>query len=813
MLSLTHILSQEKMAEFLRGMQERDRYDAISTIFGTDYFDKYREGFRQVRNTLNSELDKLKIQIKEKNANKEKLQNDVQELKMKVEKNEDADFNNILNEYMDIYPYIKEIKTDLDKLLEFIISNQQDIKIEQKRLQKEYYLLKEIKDELPNLSNIREVHRLLLKEQQLLQHFKNISKLKLKVEQLLSTEKDVKGERLALESLKSSQSESNSKMEFLLSQRKSLLEIIEVININLENFSWQFGLEFLTEIKSRINEQDYKSLNSIFIEMFERYKFIKEKESLKEKKLIQLNALEGTIKKIESTDEMFSAFLSSLNQYMVFVSGELEFCPACGTEGIRKEDILINIKKSQSNVNENLPELEKLSMQTKIELNEIDIEMGAANNIISANQKNIKKILHKFETDLKTVDISISTERENQITLQQKLDLFKLNLKQFEEECRNIGLSGKGNVGEALELKNQELLQEIDKINVKKSLDLRIEKYLPEKFRLKEYNISQINEREQSLNQFILEQENEINRIIRLTKLSEIINMDIKTTDLDNYKIYTVEQIQKLDERLKEISDIENINISLQSIIELNGEKMRLVQLQKDLVQVQNQVVELEGMEMRMTKDIVHLLELMNKSKVALSNLNEKVFLRLKETIQVIFEQINSHPVFTKLDLVMDTYRNNNCLTIHVSKSNSTNDIKANAPYVFSSAQVNSIALSLFLAMSLKQKWSPLQLIGMDDPIQSMDEVNIISFIDLMRLFVEKHKKQIIISTHDQSFYKLILKKFRYYNLATIEYKAYGDKGPVLNVENKGLKMDKVQQELIYEQAKDELLQLDINDN
>ncbi|MFZ3197589.1 AAA family ATPase (plasmid) [Bacillus mycoides] len=238
---------------------------------------------------------------------------------------------------------------------------------------------------------------------------------------------------------------------------------------------------------------------------------------------------------------------------------------------------------------------------------------------------------------------------------------------------------------------------------------------------------------------------------------------------------------------------------------------MRLIGLQKDLVLLKNEVVELESMEVKMNKDIAYLLELMNQSKVALSNLNEKVFLKLKETIQVIFEQINSHPVFTELDLVMDTYRNNNCLTIHVSKSNSTNNIKANAPYVFSSAQVNSIALSLFLAMSLKQKWSPLQLIGMDDPIQSVDEVNIISFIDLMRLFVEKHKKQIIISTHDQSFYKLILKKFRYYNLATIEYKAYGDKGPTLNIKNKGIQKGKLQQELFYERAKDELLQLDSN--
>jgi ABC-type lipoprotein export system ATPase subunit len=210
-----------------------------------------------------------------------------------------------------------------------------------------------------------------------------------------------------------------------------------------------------------------------------------------------------------------------------------------------------------------------------------------------------------------------------------------------------------------------------------------------------------------------------------------------------------------------------------------------------------------------MKKDYDYLYELMNKSTEAISNLNEKVFKQLKETIQIIFEQINSHPIFTKLDLVKDTYRNNNCLTINVYGSN---EVRANAPYVFSSAQVNSIALSVFLALVLKQKWSSLQLVGMDDPIQSMDEVNIISFIDLMRLFVDKHKKQIIISTHDQSFYKMILKKFRYFNLKTIEYEAYGDKGPTIKKHNEEIPNDKIKLELNYEQARDSLLQLDKNE-
>ncbi|HDR4884570.1 TPA: hypothetical protein QCR18_003833 [Bacillus cereus] len=812
MLSLTHILSQEKISEFLRGMQERDRYDAISTIFGTDHFDKYREGFRIVRNSLKSELDKLEVEVRGKRLLKDKLQNEVKELEIKVEKKEDTDFNTELENYITMYPKTKMYKDDLGKLLKSIISNQQDIGMEQKMLQKEYHLLKEIKEEFPNLVYLLKSYKIILHEQQLLQHFKKISLSKLKIEQLLSMERDVKDDRMTLKSLISSQKDSNLKVDSLLNDRGSILMIIESINIPLDTSSWQHDLGFLSKIKPKMAKEDYEILNSAFRGMYEEYQYIEQKKSIQQNLLIQLGALEESIKQIESMDEVYSVFLSSLNQYISVISEELKSCPACGTEGIQKEDILNNIKRKQLKVDGKLPELEKLNMQTQSNLKEISEEINSANARIEEFKKSVQEVIDRFNNNLKTIDITTSIEQQNQRTLQKKIDSLKLNLNQFEKECSLLGLKIEDNIKEELELKNQGLLKELNDINLKRFLEPESEVYLSGELGLKNYDISQIDEHEQTLQQIIAIRETEINRVNRLTKLSETLDVDIKTANLDEVQINVAEGIQRLDQRLKKISDLEAINFNLQSMIELNTEKMRLIQLQKDLATMKNQVVELENKEIEMNKDSAYLLELMNKSTEALSNLNEQVFSKLKETIQTIFEQINSHPIFTKLDLVMDTYRNNNCLTINVSKINGTSEIKANAPYVFSSAQVNSIALSLFLAMSLKQKWSPLQLIGMDDPIQSMDEVNVISFIDLMRLFVDKHKKQIIISTHDQSFYKLILKKFRHYNLTTIEYEAYGDKGPTLSMLNESLPNNMVQLELNYEQAKDALLRLDKND-
>lgn len=807
MLSLTHVLSQEKIAEFLRGMQERDRYDAISTIFGTDHFDRYREGFRIVRNLLNSELDKLKVQISEKRLLTKKLQNEVTELEIKVENEEHTDFNSEFENYTNVYPVTKIYKNNLEKLLKSIFSNQQDIRIERKRLQDEYCILKEIKDELPNITYLREAHKEVLQEQQQLKHFKKLVQSKLKIEQLQSMEKSIRDDRETLESLSSLQRNSKLKVETFLNKRESLLTIIDSINIQLDTLSWQNGLGFLSEIKSTMTEDDYEILNTSFKKMFEEYQFIKQKKSIQQDLLIKLRALGESIKQIESTNKLYSAFLSSLNQYILVVPDEIESCPTCGTEGIKKEDILSNIKRNQLKVNNNLPSLENLNLQTQLNLNGIAEEIKSANTRIEQSEKNVQEIVYRFNNSLKTIDTTISAEQQHQLTLQHKIESLKLSLNQFEKECSLFDLKIEDNIREELEIKNVEILKELHKLESKRFLET--EDYLSGKQEFNRYDISQINDHEQALQQIIATQETEINRINRLTKSSETINVDIKTAELNKVKTNVEEEMQKSEKRLKKISDIEATNIKLQSMIELNTEKMRLVKLQKDLDTMNNQVFILENKEEEMTKDYDYLLELMNKSTEALSNLNEKVFSKLKETIQTIFEQINSHPIFTKLDLTMDTYRNNNCLTINVSKEKGTSKIKANAPFVFSSAQVNSIALAIFLAMSLKQKWSPLQLIGMDDPIQSMDEVNVISFIDLLRLFVDKHKKQIIISTHDESFYKLIMKKFRYYNLATIEYEAYGDKGPTLKMPNEDLYKNNIQLEKNYEQAKDALLQLD----
>lgn len=80
----------------------------------------------------------------------------------------------------------------------------------------------------------------------------------------------------------------------------------------------------------------------------------------------------------------------------------------------------------------------------------------------------------------------------------------------------------------------------------------------------------------------------------------------------------------------------------------------------------------------------------------------------------------------------------------------------------FSAAQLNILSLSVFLARALHakdDKGAPLDLIMIDDPIQSMDSINVLAMIDLLRNVSVKFDKQIIISTHDENFFGLLQRK------------------------------------------------------
>lgn len=129
------------------------------------------------------------------------------------------------------------------------------------------------------------------------------------------------------------------------------------------------------------------------------------------------------------------------------------------------------------------------------------------------------------------------------------------------------------------------------------------------------------------------------------------------------------------------------------------------------------------------------------------------------DLINVIYRKIDPHPAFKKVEF-FPKFGVGERPQLNIVISDEQGNIVSPNLY-FSSAQLNILSLSVFLARAIhaKHNGKPLGVILIDDPIHSMDSINVLSMIDLLRNISVKFDKQIIISTHDENFFELLQKK------------------------------------------------------
>ncbi len=93
--------------------------------------------------------------------------------------------------------------------------------------------------------------------------------------------------------------------------------------------------------------------------------------------------------------------------------------------------------------------------------------------------------------------------------------------------------------------------------------------------------------------------------------------------------------------------------------------------------------------------------------------------------------------------------------------------------YFLSSAQANILALALFITLASRQQWASLDSILLDDPVQHLDDLDAVSFLDTIRSLALGYlgpKRQIILSTCDLNLYLLMLKKFSLVEKAGVSF-------------------------------------------
>ena len=128
--------------------------------------------------------------------------------------------------------------------------------------------------------------------------------------------------------------------------------------------------------------------------------------------------------------------------------------------------------------------------------------------------------------------------------------------------------------------------------------------------------------------------------------------------------------------------------------------------------------------------------------------------------INSLYQKIDPHPVYKEIKFKCDFNSEKPRLNVFVSGANGNASIVPTL--YFSTAQLNILSLSIFLAKALNVKdndGNSVDCIFIDDPIQSMDSINILSTIDLLRSISVNMGKQIVLATHDENFHNLLQKK------------------------------------------------------
>ena len=101
---------------------------------------------------------------------------------------------------------------------------------------------------------------------------------------------------------------------------------------------------------------------------------------------------------------------------------------------------------------------------------------------------------------------------------------------------------------------------------------------------------------------------------------------------------------------------------------------------------------------------------------------------------------------------------------------------------VLSSSQLNVLAVSTFLALNLAIETLPLQVVALDDPLQSLDTINLLGLADLLRRV--RARRQVIVSTHDDRLAQLLTRKLRPTNggrTRLIRLDAWSRSGPIVD--------------------------------
>lgn len=131
---------------------------------------------------------------------------------------------------------------------------------------------------------------------------------------------------------------------------------------------------------------------------------------------------------------------------------------------------------------------------------------------------------------------------------------------------------------------------------------------------------------------------------------------------------------------------------------------------------------------------------------------------RIEPLFQRIWAGIDPHPSLRAVHLVSRLNYGKGRLSMRMTDE--VTDRSSESPEaVLSSSQQNALAVALFLTLNLGTQSLPLATTVLDDPFQSLDDINLLGLVDLLRRI--RGSRQLVVTTHEHRFAQLLARKLR----------------------------------------------------
>ncbi len=533
--------------------------------------------------------------------------------------------------------------------------------------------------------------------------------------------------------------------EQLLSDEKETVKSLETIikqqealNQTITDFI-KAGLSIVDERQSStcpLCEQDYESYNLLVVKITNN-KALDEtlKTLLAQKSKSELRIFELTTGLKESREQLLNIYKQQLDRLSIK-----------NRDGMQSLD---NLKRNIKDI-----EVELNILKQKVENQKIDLKgmsFDAFEKQIDEDTKEADKIkaslIPKLATNKEAIDkskVQIDSFKNKIELLKKEIDVLNKNEKYilvkdwFNEYFPGIKISR-----ELLTQKDASLAEDIRQLVLKeKEIDEKINSISKQLLSLKKENLLQ---EEAELKRLVQENDVKINKYIYFLK----DKLDIDSSQLNKTELLEIIEKKQAEFKIdldrtktlkEEYQKLEKYSDNLWPFLQSENAKLDLADAKKELDLLEQKVEPV-------------LKEERDKAKAYLDNRIKNFF--HEDLINKLYRKIDPHPDFKSVEFKANFDTDNPRLDVFVRNIKNENTLIPNL--YFSTAQINILSLSIFLATALNSK--EYQCIFIDDPIQSLDSINVLSTIDLFRSIVVNERKQVILSTHDENFHNLLKKK------------------------------------------------------